>query len=73
VQERLTTEIRDCIQNTLEPLGVAVVIEAQHLCMQMRGVQKQHSVTTTSAFTGEFENDRTRKEFISLIGHNRHY
>jgi len=72
VQERLTTEIRDCIQNTLEPLGVAVVIEAQHLCMQMRGVQKQHSVTTTSAFTGEFENDRTRKEFISLIGHNRH-
>lgn len=73
VQERLTTEIRDCIQNTLEPLGVAVVIEAQHLCMQMRGVQKQHSITTTSAFTGEFENDRTRKEFISLIGHNRHY
>ncbi len=67
VQERLTTEIRDCIQSTLEPLGVAVVIEAQHLCMQMRGVQKQNSVTTTSAFTGEFENDRTRKEFISLI------
>jgi GTP cyclohydrolase IA len=67
VQERLTTDIRDCIQSTLEPLGVAVVIEAQHLCMQMRGVQKQNSVTTTSAFTGEFENDRTRKEFISLI------
>ncbi len=73
VQERLTTDIRDCLQNTLEPLGVAVVIEAQHLCMQMRGVQKQHSITTTSAFTGEFENDRTRKEFISLIGHNRQY
>ena len=72
VQERLTTEIRDCIQNTLNPLGVAVVIEAQHLCMQMRGVQKQNSVTTTSAFTGEFENDRTRKEFISLISNNRH-
>ena len=67
VQERLTTEIRDCIQATLNPLGVAVVIEAKHLCMQMRGIQKQNSVTTTSAFTGEFENDRTRKEFISLI------
>ncbi len=67
VQERLTTEIRDCIQETLQPIGVAVVIEAQHLCMQMRGVQKQNSVTTTSAFTGEFENDRTRSEFISLI------
>ncbi len=68
VQERLTTQIRDCIESTLNPLGVAVVIEAFHLCMQMRGVQKQHSVTTTSAFTGEFENDRTRSEFISLIG-----
>ena len=67
VQERLTTEIRDCIQNTLKPLGVAVVIEATHLCMQMRGIQKQNSITTTSAFTGEFENDRTRSEFISLI------
>lgn len=72
VQERLTTEIRECIQNTLNPLGVAVVIEAQHLCMQMRGVQKQNSITTTSAFTGEFENDRTRTEFISLISKNRH-
>jgi len=72
VQERLTTEIRDCIQNTLNPLGVAVVIEAQHLCMQMRGVQKQNSITTTSAFTGEFENDRTRKEFISLISNQRY-
>lgn len=72
VQERLTTEIRDCIQNTLEPLGVAVVIEAQHLCMQMRGVQKQNSVTTTSAFTGEFENEKTRSEFISLIRSKLH-
>lgn len=72
VQERLTTDIRDCIQSTLEPLGVAVVIEAQHLCMQMRGVQKQNSVTTTSAFTGEFENDRTRSEFISLIQSKLH-
>lgn len=68
VQERLTTQIRDCIDKTLHPLGVAVVIEAYHLCMQMRGVQKQHSITTTSAFTGEFEKDRTRSEFISLIG-----
>jgi GTP cyclohydrolase I len=67
VQERLTTEIRDCIQETLEPLGVAVVIEAKHLCMQMRGIQKQNSITTTSAFTGEFENERTRIEFINLI------
>lgn len=72
VQERLTTQIRDCIQQTLQPLGVAVVIEAQHLCMQMRGVQKQNSITTTSAFTGEFENDRTRSEFISLIMNRMH-
>ncbi len=68
VQERLTTDIRDCIQRTLQPLGVAVVIEASHMCMQMRGVQKQNSVTTTSAFTGEFLKDTTRSEFISLIG-----
>ncbi|MBK6641356.1 MAG: GTP cyclohydrolase I FolE [Bacteroidia bacterium] len=68
VQERLTTQIRDCIDNTLKPLGVAVVIEAHHLCMQMRGIQKQNSITTTSAFTGEFENEKTRSEFISLIG-----
>jgi GTP cyclohydrolase I len=69
VQERLTIEIRDCIQETLEPLGVAVVIEAQHLCMQMRGVNKQNSSTTTSAFSGEFlHNDKTRKEFITLVG-----
>jgi len=67
VQERLTTEIRDCIQRTLEPLGVAVVIEAQHMCMVMRGVQKQHSVATTSAFTGEFEIEKTRGEFLRLI------
>ncbi|MFY8138875.1 MAG: GTP cyclohydrolase I FolE [Flavobacteriales bacterium] len=69
VQERLTIEIRDCIQETLQPLGVAVVIECHHLCMQMRGVQKQNSHTTTSAFSGEFlDNDKTRKEFIQLIG-----
>jgi len=72
VQERLTNEIRDCIQNTLKPLGVAVVIECSHLCMQMRGVQKQNSVTTTSAFTGEFLKDTTRKEFISLISSRLH-
>lgn len=72
VQERLTNEIRDCIQNTLSPMGVAVVIECSHLCMQMRGIQKQNSVTTTSAFTGEFLKDPTRKEFISLIGSKLH-
>ena len=66
-QERLTTQIKDCIQQTLNPLGVAVVIEAQHLCMQMRGVQKQHSITTTSDFTGAFERVATREEFIRLI------
>lgn len=69
IQERLTTEIKDCIQDALNPMGVAVVIEAQHLCMQMRGVQKQHSVTTTSDFTGAFKADRTRSEFLRLIGH----
>jgi GTP cyclohydrolase IA len=67
VQERLTVEIRNCLQDTLQPLGVAVVIEAQHLCMIMRGIQKQHSVATTSAFTGEFEQERTRAEFLRLI------
>ncbi len=72
VQERLTTDIRNCIQETLNPLGVAVVIEAQHLCMQMRGIQKQNSVTTTSAFTGEFLEDKTRAEFISLISSRLH-
>jgi len=73
VQERMTVQIRDCIQNTLNPLGVAVVIEAQHMCMQIRGVQKQNSVTTTSAFTGEFlDNIKTREEFIHLIGKELH-
>jgi len=67
VQERLTTQIRNCINDTLKPLGVAVVIEANHLCMMMRGVQKQNSVTTTSAFVGEFEKQPTRDEFINLI------
>ncbi|TDD97334.1 GTP cyclohydrolase I FolE [Flavobacterium cellulosilyticum] len=67
VQERLTDQIKDCIQEALNPLGVAVVIEAQHMCMQMRGIQKQNSSTTTSSFTGAFEKDKTRKEFISLI------
>ncbi len=68
VQERLTMQIRDCIQETLKPLGVAVVIEAKHMCMQMRGIQKQNSVTQTSAFTGAFEKEATRQEFIHLIG-----
>lgn len=67
VQERLTMQIKDCIQDTLNPLGVAVVIEAQHLCMQMRGIQKQHSITTTSDFTGAFQKTATRDEFIKLI------
>ncbi|MBL7890485.1 MAG: GTP cyclohydrolase I FolE [Bacteroidia bacterium] len=72
VQERLTNEIRDCIQETLNPIGVAVVMECSHLCMQMRGIQKQNSVTTTSAFTGEFLKDTTRSEFINLIGSKLH-
>jgi GTP cyclohydrolase I len=67
IQERMTTQIKDCIQQTLNPLGVMVVIEAQHLCMQMRGVEKQNSVTTTSDFTGAFNQAKTREEFISLI------
>jgi GTP cyclohydrolase I len=67
VQERLTNEIRDCIQDTLKPAGVGVVIECKHLCMSMRGIQKQNSVTTTSAFTGAFENEKTRAEFMRLI------
>jgi GTP cyclohydrolase I len=68
VQERLTDEIKDCIQDTLDAKGVAVVIEAQHLCMQMRGVQKQHSSTTTSAFSGIFlKDEKTRSEFMTLI------
>jgi GTP cyclohydrolase I len=73
VQERLTTQIRDCIQDTLQPMGVAVVIEAKHMCMVMRGIQKQNSVTTTSAFTGAFiKNSKTREEFIHLIGSKLH-
>lgn len=67
IQERFTTQIKECIQNTLNPLGVMVVVEAQHMCMQMRGVQKQHSITTTSDFTGAFEAEKTREEFINLI------
>ncbi len=72
VQERLTTQILDAIKNTLQPLGVAVVIEASHLCMMMRGVQKQNSVTTTSAFFGEFERHESRSEFLRLINSNLH-
>jgi GTP cyclohydrolase IA len=67
VQERLTVDIRNCIEETLKPLGVAVVIEAQHMCMVMRGIQKQHSIATTSAFTGEFNSEKTRAEFMRLI------
>jgi GTP cyclohydrolase I len=66
VQERLTVEIRNCIHETLKPQGVAVVIEAQHMCMVMRGIQKQHSIATTSAFTGEFNTEKTRAEFMQL-------
>lgn len=73
VQERLTVQVRDCIQEALDPLGVAVVIEAKHMCMMMRGVGKQNSVTTTSAFTGEFLNNATtRSEFLRLIAANLH-
>ncbi len=73
VQERLTMQIRDCIQEVLNPLGVAVVIEAKHLCMVMRGIQKQNSVTTTSAFTGCFlQDNRTREEFVHMIGLKLH-
>ena len=72
VQERLTSQIKDCIQQTLNPLGVAVVIEAEHMCMRMRGIQKQNSVATTSDFTGAFLNSKTRQEFIHLIGVKLH-
>ncbi len=72
VQERLTTDILECVQRTLNPIGVAVVIEAQHMCMQMRGVQKQNSVTTTSSFKGAFEKQETRNEFIKLISSKLH-
>lgn len=67
VQERLTTQIKECIHKTLNPMGVMVVIEAQHMCMQMRGVEKQHAITTTSDFTGVFNQQKTREEFINLI------
>jgi GTP cyclohydrolase I len=72
VQERLTNQIMECIQETLNPVGVAVVLEAQHMCMQMRGVQKQNSVTTTSAFHGEFLEETTRQEFVNLISAKLH-
>lgn len=72
VQERLTLEIRDILQATLNPHGVAVVIEAQHMCMMMRGVQKQNSITTTSAFTGEFSKSETRSEFLRLLSSHLH-
>ncbi|HZJ73490.1 MAG TPA: GTP cyclohydrolase I FolE [Perlabentimonas sp.] len=73
IQERLTVQIRDCIEENLKPLGVAVVVEAGHMCMQMRGIQKQNSVTTTSAFTGIFlSQSKTREEFINLIGTKLH-
>lgn len=71
VQERLTTQIKECIQQTLNPLGVIVVLEAQHMCMQMRGVEKQHSLTTTSDFTGAFREAKTREEFMQLIARAR--
>ena len=72
VQERLTTEIKECIQNTLNPLVVIVVVEAEHMCMQMRGVEKQHSLTTTSDFTGAFKEAKTREEFMLHIARSRH-
>lgn len=72
VQERLTHEILNCIQDVLQPLGAAIVIEARHMCMMMRGVQKQNSVTTTSAFTGEFRKEETRSEFLDLISSKLH-
>ena len=67
IQERLTLQIKECIQKTLNPLGVMVVVEAQHMCMQMRGVEKQNSLTTTSDFTGVFQQVQTREEFMNLI------
>ena len=67
VQERLTQQIKDCIQDTLKPMGVMVVVEAKHMCMQMRGVEKQNSITTTSAFSGAFEQAKTREEFMNLL------
>ena len=72
MQERLTHEILNCIQDTLEPLGVAIIMEARHMCMMMRGVQKQNSVTTTSAFTGAFKAQATRTEFLNLVSSKLH-
>ncbi|WP_321425659.1 GTP cyclohydrolase I FolE [uncultured Bacteroides sp.] len=69
VQERMTLQIKECIQNTLNPLGVMVVVEAKHMCMQMRGVEKQNAITTTSDFSGAFKNATTRSEFMDLIAH----
>ena len=71
VQERMTLQIKECIQETLNPLGVMVVVEAKHMCMQMRGVEKQNSITTTSDFTGAFNQAKTREEFMNLIQHGR--
>ena len=68
--ERVTLQIKECIQETLNPLGVMVVVEAKHMCMQMRGVEKQNSITTTSDFTGAFNQAKTREEFMNLIRHN---
>ncbi|MDR0988204.1 MAG: GTP cyclohydrolase I FolE [Prevotellaceae bacterium] len=70
VQERMTLQIKECIQQTLNPLGVMVVVEAKHLCMQMRGVEKQNAITTTSEFTGAFKQAKTREEFMNLIRHH---
>ncbi len=71
VQERMTQQIKDCIQETLKPLGVMVVIEAKHMCMQMRGIEKQNSITTTSDFCGAFNQAKTRQEFMNLIHNNQ--
>jgi len=71
VQERMTQQIKDCIQDTLKPLGVMVVVEAKHMCMQMRGIEKQNSITTTSDFSGAFNQAKTRQEFMNLIHNNQ--
>ena len=71
VQERMTQQIKDCIQETLKPLGVMVVVEAKHMCMQMRGIEKQNSITTTSDFSGAFNQAKTRQEFMNLIHNNQ--
>ena len=71
VQERMTQQIKDCIQDTLKPLGVMVVVEARHMCMQMRGIEKQNSITTTSDFSGAFNQAKTRQEFMNLIHNNQ--